>query len=103
MDWIPVKFLDNQEKKINSAKILEDKTEEDYIKDKQFHKKQKRESEEEEFKGDNNYEGESSETSFMKRKERVTIFKKLPNSLTPYEIMYGKQENDQDYLNKFLD
>lgn len=103
MDWVSVKFLEDQARKINSTKILEDKTEEAYIKEKQFRKKQKREPKEEEFKLSNNYEGEASETSFMKRKERVSMFKKLKNNLTPHEIVYGPQENDSDYLNKLLD
>ncbi|GEM_PF-6403405 len=33
----------------------------------------------------------------IKRKEQVSIFKKLSNGLTPYEIMYGKQDNDFAY------
>ena len=54
-------------------------------------------------KGD--WETELSETVPLKNRDerRVSIFSKLPNGLTPYEIMYGKQDNDYDLMNKFLD
>ena len=34
---------------------------------------------------------------------RVSMFARLPSGLTPYEMMYGQQENDYNLLNKFLD
>jgi len=52
-------------------------------------------------KGD--WEVDISEINPPKRVERVSLFKKLSNGLTPNEIMYGKQDNDFDYLNKSLE
>jgi hypothetical protein len=54
-------------------------------------------------KGD--WESELSEMAPLKERtgRRVSVFKKLPNGLTPYEIMYGKQDNDYNILNKSLE
>jgi hypothetical protein len=54
-------------------------------------------------KGD--WEAELSETAPLREGigRRVSRFKKLPNGLTPYEMMYGKQDNDFDILNKSLE
>jgi hypothetical protein len=52
-------------------------------------------------KGD--WECDISEVNPPKRVERVSMFKKLPNGLTPNEIMYGKQDNDRDYITKSLE
>jgi hypothetical protein len=54
-------------------------------------------------KGD--WESELSEIAPLKEGigRRVGRFKQLPNGLTPYEMMYGKQDNDYDILNKSLE
>jgi hypothetical protein len=50
-------------------------------------------------KGD--WETDISESYPAKKcKKRVGMFTKLPNGLTPQEIMYGKVENDSNYFNK---
>lgn len=52
------------------------------------------------------WESELSETAPLKEGiiRRVSRFKKLPNSgLTPYEMMYGKQDDDYDILGKSLE
>ncbi len=54
-------------------------------------------------KGD--WETELSEVAPLKNRDeqRVSVLKKLPNGLTPYEMMYGKQDNDYDILAKSLE
>jgi hypothetical protein len=54
-------------------------------------------------KGD--WESELSEMAPLKEGigRRVNRFKQLPNGLTPHEMMYGKQDNDFDVLNKSLE
>ncbi len=46
-------------------------------------------------KGD--WEFDISEVTPLKKVECVGLFKKLSNGLTPYELMYGKQDNDFAY------
>jgi hypothetical protein len=54
-------------------------------------------------KGD--WESELSEMAPLREGigRRVSRFKQLPNGLTPHEMMYGKQDNDYDILNKSLE
>ena len=72
--------------------ILEDKTEKAYIKDKRYHKpKQMPDKEILLFRF---HDDEATKSSISVTKK---IFQKEPNKLTPYEIMYGKQDNDFAY------
>ena len=40
--------------------------------------------------------------SISRIKNRVNTSERLSNGLTPYEIMYGKQDDDFDYIDKSL-
>jgi len=52
-----------------------------------------------EIRDKEDWEENISEFAPAKRTEeqRVSMFKKLKNGLTPYEIMYGKQDDDFAY------
>ena len=43
-----------------------------------------------------------SEVTPPKKVKCVSMFTKLPDGLTPHEIMYGKKDDDHDYINQSL-
>jgi len=91
-------------KKINLAKIVNSTVNEESD---SLEYDEERKDEEEvkniEERDEGDWESELSDMAPLKGRKRVSLSAQLPNGLTPYEMMYGKQEDDYDIIGKSLE